>query len=82
MENVIEITICLGSSCFSRGNKHTLQTIKDYIKKHNLENRVKFKGNHCFSNCVNGPVVKINDTEYYHMDQTKIIELLNTIFNK
>jgi len=82
MESKIEIIICLGSSCFSRGNKQVVQVIKEYLKKHHLEEAVNFKGNHCFSNCVEGPVVKINNQEYFQVDEEKIVNILNQYFHK
>ncbi len=54
-----EIRICMGSSCFSRGNRGTLQLIQQYLKDNQLERDVILKGNHCFGECNSGPVVKI-----------------------
>jgi NADH:ubiquinone oxidoreductase subunit E len=62
--NPLELTICLGSSCFARGNRNTLAVIQEYLKQNKLENKVVFKGNHCFSLCNKGPVMKINDRIY------------------
>ncbi len=55
------INICLGSSCFSRGNKDVVMFIKDYLKKHHLEDKVIFKGARCMGNCSNGPNMVFND---------------------
>jgi len=52
--------ICLGSSCFSRGNKEVVRFIKEYIRKHHLEDRVLFKGARCLDHCSNGPNLVIN----------------------
>jgi NADH:ubiquinone oxidoreductase subunit E len=32
-----EISICMGSSCFARGNKATCKKIKSYLKKNDIE---------------------------------------------
>ena len=32
-----KISICMGSSCFARGNAINLKTIEEYIAKNNLE---------------------------------------------
>lgn len=77
----IEIVICLGSSCFSRGNKKTVQLIKEYLKNHHLEDKVYFHGNHCYGNCENGPIVKIDDKEYQNITPENIIYLLDKIFS-
>ncbi len=80
IEKVV-IQICMGSSCFSRGNRHTLKVIQQYLRDHNLEGDVVLKGNHCFSDCSKGPVVKINDVLYEHVDRENIMELLERTFN-
>lgn len=56
----IEMQICLGSSCFSRGNKDVVMFIKDYLKRNHLNDRVIFKGARCMSRCSNGPNLNIN----------------------
>jgi len=76
-----EIIICLGSSCFSRGNKKTVQIIKQYIKDHQLEDKVYFHGSHCFGNCEHGPIIKVDDKEYQNVSPDNIIYLLDKIFS-
>jgi len=77
-----EIVICLGSSCFSRGNKQTVKIIKDYIKEHQLEDKVFFHGNHCYGNCENGPILKVDEKEYQNITPENVIYLLENIFAK
>ena len=77
-----EIVICLGSSCFSRGSKKTVQLIKDYIKTNQLEDKVFFHGNHCSDNCANGPIIKIDNKEYQNVSPDNIVYLLDNIFKK
>lgn len=60
MINKIQIKICLGSSCFSRGNNELVQKVKKYISVRNLESKVVFMGDHCSSNCSDGPNIRIN----------------------
>ena len=52
--------ICLGSSCFSRGNKDVVQFIREYLRKNHIEDRVVFKGARCLGHCNNGPNLIIN----------------------
>ncbi len=75
-----EIIICLGSSCFSRGNKNTVKIIKDYVKEHQLEDKVFFHGNHCYGNCANGPILKVDNKEYQNITPENVIFLLNNLF--
>ena len=60
MNRRFEVQICLGSSCFSRGNKEVVQFIKEYLRKNHLGDKVVFKGARCLSHCSNGPNLVIN----------------------
>lgn len=76
MENKLEIIICLGSSCFARGNKQTVQVIQEYLKNNKLENLVYFHGNHCFGKCDKGPFIKIDGKLYENVNKDSILEIL------
>ncbi|MHC1705314.1 MAG: (2Fe-2S) ferredoxin domain-containing protein [Tenuifilaceae bacterium] len=82
MDQKTEVIICLGSSCFARGNKGTLKVIEKYLKDNNLIDKVFFHGGHCFNKCAEGPVVKIDETIYTGVNETNIIEILNKTFKK
>jgi len=77
-----EIKICLGSSCFSRGNKLTLQVVQKYLKDHHLEREVLLKGNHCFSNCNKGPVLKIGQQVYEEVTDQNVLDILEKEFGE
>ena len=53
--------ICLGSSCFSRGNKEVSHFIRDYLKRNHLEDKIVFKGARCMGHCSNGPNLRVNE---------------------
>lgn len=72
-----EIVICLGSSCFARGNKHLVQLVKTYLAERQLTHKVIFKGKHCFGNCESGPAIEINQRRYNNITSETIIEILD-----
>lgn len=80
MDNKTEIVICLGSSCFSRGNKSGVQVIDNWLKENRLRDKVYYHGNHCFGSCDKGPVLKVNDHVYHHVDAEKAIQILKKHF--
>jgi len=82
MNNKTEVVICLGSSCFARGNKATLKIIEKYIKDNNLHEKVFFHGGHCFGRCAEGPVVRIDETIHTGVTELSIVEILNNKFKK
>lgn len=80
-EQKLQIVICLGSSCFSRGNRDTLEVIKKYLHTHAVEDRVVFKGQLCSQACNKGPVVWINGTKYETITPSNIIPLLDQLMS-
>lgn len=82
MNKKTEVIICLGSSCFARGNKTTLGLIDKYIRDNQLQDKVFFHGGHCFNKCSEGPVIKIDNETYTGVNELNIIDILNKSFNK
>ena len=80
MDSKKEIVICLGSSCFARGNKQTVKVIADYLKVNKIENEIFFHGNHCFGKCDKGPFAKIDNVIYESVDSDNIIKILDSVF--
>lgn len=76
-----ELVICLGSSCFARGNKQLIGFIKNYLKEKDLENRVNFYGKRCYSKCAKGPYIKINEKLIENVDEDSIKSFLDDFFN-
>jgi NADH:ubiquinone oxidoreductase subunit E len=76
-----EIVICLGSSCFARGNKNLLKIVQRYIQAHGLSDKVFFKGDHCFSDCNIGPNLKIGGKIYNQVTEESIHHILSEALN-
>ncbi|MDD2205053.1 MAG: NAD(P)H-dependent oxidoreductase subunit E [Bacteroidales bacterium] len=72
-----DIIICLGSSCFMRGNKQTTEVIKNYVKQNKLSAKIEFKGQLCSSLCSKGPIVIIDKHTYENVTKDNIVELLD-----
>ncbi|MFN2394451.1 MAG: (2Fe-2S) ferredoxin domain-containing protein [Bacteroidales bacterium] len=70
------IVICMGSSCFSRGNRNLVRMIQDFLKEQKLEDEVTLKGAHCMSECDKGPVMKINEEVIYNVNEESLTDLL------
>jgi len=80
MKSKHEITICLGSSCFSRGSKNVLKTVKKYLQEKNLEDKVFFHGQLCSGQCEKGPNMKIDSKDYHEVNEDNVIDILNDVF--
>jgi NADH:ubiquinone oxidoreductase subunit E len=79
-ENKTEIRICLGSSCFARGNKKMVQVIQQFLTQNHLEEKVIFHGAHCFGHCGDGPMLKIDDNLILSNDPDEMKRLLKNHF--
>ena len=75
-EKKVQIRICMGSSCFSRGNNHTLKKLKEYVIANNLENHVEMSGSLCDGLCNSGPHVIIEGKRYEGISPESVIDLL------
>ena len=80
MSQRIEMQICLGSSCFSRGNRDVVVFIRAYLKKNHLEDRIIFKGARCMNLCSNGPNLIINEKIIEGVTLSKIEGILEKEF--
>ncbi|MCK5148343.1 (2Fe-2S) ferredoxin domain-containing protein [bacterium] len=74
---VVQVEICMGSSCFARGNGEHVKMLKKYISEHQVQIKLSLKGSLCNSQCSNGPVITINGKLYTHIDSSTLIDLLD-----
>jgi NADH:ubiquinone oxidoreductase subunit E len=71
------LAICMGSSCFSRGNNRNIEVIQDYLASKPLPPGMELTGHLCEGHCKSGPNVTINSKMYHEVDPIVIIGLLN-----
>ena len=76
MAKNITVELCMGSSCFARGNSEILQAVETYLNEKGLQDRVELVGHLCLGKCNSGPHVSINGKEYSALDEDCIIDLL------
>lgn len=75
----MKITICMGSSCFVRGNKENLKIIQDFVKEHKLKVDINIDGVLCKNECNEGPNVCLDGKWFTKVDQAHMISLLEDI---
>jgi NADH:ubiquinone oxidoreductase subunit E len=73
------LTICLGSSCFARGNGENLPRIQSFLASRQLEDEVQLKGIRCEGQCQHGPILRIGDTLIEDVQPTKLTEILERL---
>lgn len=73
------IKVCMGSSCFARGNMNNLEYIENYINENNLEADLDLVGAHCQNKCENGPHIFVDGENYDEVDEEKLQKILENI---
>lgn len=76
------IVICMGSSCFARGNQDNLTFIKQYIAEKKLEKDVHLRGTLCEDICNQGPIVIINGTKFTQITPISLHDILDHALNQ
>ncbi len=73
-----EIKICMGSSCFSRGNNKTLALVKEFIDSSGIAVSISVSGNLCEGKCSSGPHITINGKRYDNITPETAIDIIKT----
>ena len=77
-----EIQICLGSSCFSRGNTENLRVIQEYLTARGLAAQVSTIGHLCEDQCSQGPNLIVNGVLHHAVDAAGVRALLDRLFGE
>ena len=70
------LTICMGSSCFARGNARNLELIEDYLERNDLQDAVELCGSRCAGHCRKGPNLSIDEELHHGVNAGLLLELL------
>ncbi len=79
MKSSKTLEICMGSSCFARGNREFIHIIEEYINTNTLEVEVNLRGCLCNNECGNGPVMKVDDVEHNQLTEEKVMNVLESL---
>lgn len=77
-----KITVCIGSSCFARGNELNVEVIQKYLEEHHLKDEVdlELQGALCQGRCADGPIVVVDDQIYTKVDRGVMLDLMKKLF--
>jgi len=74
-----QIKICMGSSCFARGNQNNLETLETLMLENKFECDIELTGSRCENRCSCGPNIEIDGQLYNRLDNGSLIELINKL---
>lgn len=60
-EAMIELNICVGSSCHLKGSYNVIQTFQQLIEDNKLHDKIEMKAQFCMKNCQQGVSVSIGE---------------------
>jgi NADH:ubiquinone oxidoreductase subunit E len=72
----VKIVVCMGSSCFARGNGENLEIIEQYLTQNNLQACVELAGSRCEGLCAEGPNLIVNGRAFQKVDRGMLLDLL------
>ncbi len=77
-----KVTICMGSSCFARGNERNLQCCEEFLAERGLRDEVdvELAASLCTGNCAQGPVVIVDGKAYTNVDRGVMRDILERTF--
>lgn len=79
---VVEVELCMGSSCFARGNAQALAHLESYITARTLTDRVQLSGHLCLGTCSSGPNIRIGGQVYQQVNPETVVSLLERVLGE
>jgi len=58
---MLQIYICVGSSCHLKGSYQIIKIFEELIKEYKLEDKAELKASFCLGRCTKGVSVKVGD---------------------
>jgi len=76
MGDIHHIRICMGSSCFCRGNQESAEIVSSWLDQNGKASSVEFRGTLCEGKCREGPNLEIDGQAYAGIDPANIVDIL------
>jgi NADH:ubiquinone oxidoreductase subunit E len=82
---MVNITVCVGSSCHIKGARDVIASFNQLIKENKLESKVGLKGSFCMERCGEGfnwqiddlPITSLTVEDAVKIFKEKIIDPIN-----
>jgi NADH:ubiquinone oxidoreductase subunit E len=74
---MVEVRVCVGSSCHVRGGTETLMKMQAMIQDAKLVDKVDLKADLCLDNCLEAPNVVVNGQIHGGVTPDKVCDFFN-----
>jgi len=75
---MIEVKVCVGSSCHMKGSYQVITTFKQMIDSQGLGNRIALKASFCMGRCMQGISVTVDDEPIENVGFSNAAEIFTT----
>lgn len=75
---MIELTVCIGTSCHLRGAEKVIKIFQDIIKTEGLEKKINLKGTFCMGQCSGENVMVSIDSNIFETTPEKAASLFHS----
>lgn len=72
----LKVTLCLGSSCHSRGNWRHVEALRRELAVQSDEVEFELKGSLCLGHCAEGPVVLLDGVSVALSSDEDLVSLI------
>jgi len=72
---MIEINVCVGSSCHLKGSYDIIKTLERLIEVNDLKDDVVLKATFCMGQCTEGVAVTINGVLIKHLNRDNVKDI-------
>ena len=82
MSDKPHVTICMGSSCFARGNEKNLAVCEKFLADRGLkdETDLELAASLCTGTCARGPVVIVDGKTFTNVDPGVMLDIMQKTF--
>jgi NADH:ubiquinone oxidoreductase subunit E len=70
------VTVCMGSSCFGKGNAANAECLTRFIEERRLGDKIEVSGCLCGNACARGPNIRINGRLISGVSEQTIIGII------
>lgn len=74
---MIEVKICVGSSCHLKGAPEVVEEFKRIINEKELKDKIKLKASFCQNNCTEGVNITVGKKKISNVSGSEVEEIVN-----
>ena len=73
---MIEVKICVGSSCHLKGSAKVIEAFQNYIAQEGLEDDVELKASFCMGECIHSVCVEVDGEKIRDVSPDNVSDLI------